>query len=155
MTGSPRRMRPRPDALVAEVEIRVPFHDVDPMNVVWHGNYFKYFEMARTELERRLGLTVPVLHDMGYICPVIESYCRHVSPMGYDDQGRCRAWVADLDRRVTVGYELWNVTANRRSAEGYTVQVALDRDSRKMLMTVPEGIADRVREVSGPPIARP
>jgi len=127
------------------VEILVPFHDVDSMNVVWHGNYFKYFEIARTELENRLGLTVPVLFDMGYVCPVIESHCRHISPMRNGDRGYCRAWIADVDRRVTVAYELVNESTNKRSAEGYTVQVTLDRDSREMMMGLPDEISKRVR----------
>ncbi|NOZ02311.1 MAG: acyl-CoA thioesterase [Deltaproteobacteria bacterium] len=153
MKTSSRRLRPGPDAVVAEVEVLVPFHDADPMNVVWHGNYFKYFEMARTALEKRLGLTVTVLNDMGYICPVIESHCRHVSAMRYGDVGRCRAWVAAMDRRVTVAYELWNMTTGRRSAEGYTVQAALDRDTREMLLEVPEGIARIVRKAAGVPLS--
>jgi acyl-CoA thioester hydrolase len=33
-----------------EVEITIPFHDVDMMGVVWHGNYFRYFEIAREAL---------------------------------------------------------------------------------------------------------
>ena len=33
-----------------EIEIEVPFFDLDPMNVVWHGNYVKYTEIARCKL---------------------------------------------------------------------------------------------------------
>lgn len=149
MSASNRRFRPRPDAVVAEVEILIPFHDVDPMNVVWHGHYFKYFELARTELETRLGLTFSVMNEMGFICPVIESHCRHVSAMRYGDRGRCRSWIAQVDRRVTVAYELWNRTTDRRSAEGHTVQAALDRDTGQMLLEVPAAILPRVREAAG------
>ena len=47
---------PPPGARVAEVSFQVPFHDVDAMQVVWHGNYLKYFELARTEMERSMDL---------------------------------------------------------------------------------------------------
>ena len=41
--------------LQATVEIRVPFHDVDGMQIVWHGHYYKYFEVARTKLLQPIG----------------------------------------------------------------------------------------------------
>ena len=40
----------------AEVEIEIPFHDVDSMKIVWHGNYAKYFEIARCALFESIGL---------------------------------------------------------------------------------------------------
>ena len=39
-----------------EVELEVPFHDVDMLQLVWHGHYYKYFELARTQLLRQRGL---------------------------------------------------------------------------------------------------
>jgi len=143
------RRRPPPGALVVEVEILVPFHDVDSLGVAWHGNYFKYFEIARTELERRMGLDIPLLHRMGFVAPVIESHCRYVSPMRFGDRGRCRAWVAGVDRKLTIAFDLFNETTGKRSAEGWTAQVALDRDSRELILEIPDEILSRVMAAAG------
>ena len=51
--------------LGAEVEIRVPFYDLDPLGVVWHGNYYKYFELARTEFMRSIGFDIKEMRHSG------------------------------------------------------------------------------------------
>lgn len=145
----PRRLRPSRGAVVVEVAFRVPFHDVDSMRVAWHGNYFKYFEFARTALERRLDLEIPTLEAFGYVFPVIESYCRHLSPLRFDDQARVRAWIAGADRKLTVGYEVLNDTTGMRAAEGSTVQVALRAGTHELQMEIPDEVLDRVRRVLG------
>ena len=145
----PRRLRPGKGAVVVEVPFRVPFHDVDTMRVAWHGNYFKYFEYGRTALERRLDLEIPTLEAFGYVFPVIESHCRHLSPLRFDDEARVRAWVAGADRKLTVGYEVFNDTTGLRAAEGSTVQVALKAGTFELQMEIPDEVLDRVRRVLG------
>ena len=62
--------------LQATVEILVPFHDVDWMQVVWHGHYYKYFEVARTKLLQSIGYDVHEMKASGYSWPVVESNCK-------------------------------------------------------------------------------
>jgi acyl-CoA thioester hydrolase len=149
VSPGPRRLRPPRGAVIVEVAFRVPFHDVDTMRVAWHGNYLKYFEYARTALERRLDLEIPTLETLGYVFPVIESHCRHLSPLRFDDAARVRAWIAGADRKLTVGYEVLNDTTGQRSAEGSTTQVALRADTFDLQMEIPDAILDRVRRVLG------
>ena len=134
---------------VAEVDLLVPFHDVDALGVVWHGNYLRYFEVARTALERRLGVDLTVLRGQGVVCPVVESHCRHLAPLRFGDRACCQAWVAGLDRRLTIAYLLLNRTTKRLSAEGWTVQVAVDAASHLLLPELPDEITDRVRGAAG------
>ena len=58
----------------ADVMIEVPFHDVDTMNVVWHGHYLKYFEIARCKLLDQFHYNYNQMRDSGYAWPVIESH---------------------------------------------------------------------------------
>jgi acyl-CoA thioester hydrolase len=55
------------------------------MGVVYHGNYLRLFEIARTELLRSIGLPYSVLEDSGYMLPVLESYAKYILPARYDD----------------------------------------------------------------------
>lgn len=70
----------------AEVRHRVPFHDVDVMNIVWHGHYFKYFEIARTALAQKVGLDWPEAKALGFAMPVIGVDAKYKLPIRYDDQ---------------------------------------------------------------------
>jgi len=125
------------------VDFEIPFHDVDALQIVWHGHYYKYFELARTALLRSCKLDGPEVHDLGHGMLVIESQCRHVAPLAYGDQIRITAWLADVIHRVHIRYEIQNLTQSRRAARGHTTLVATTRNG-EMLHRTPQGILDRL-----------
>lgn len=69
----------------SETKIRVRYAETDQMGVVYHGNYFTYFEAARGESIRHLGFTYADMEKMGVIMPVVEVQCRYLRPARYDD----------------------------------------------------------------------
>jgi acyl-CoA thioester hydrolase len=68
-----------------KTQIRVRYAETDQMGVVYHSNYFQYFEVARAESIRHLGFTYADMEKMGVIMPVIEAQCRYIRPALYDD----------------------------------------------------------------------
>jgi acyl-CoA thioester hydrolase len=70
---------------ITETPIRVRYAETDQMGVVYHGNYFPYFELARAESIRQLGFTYAAMEKMGVIMPVIEVQCRYIRPALYDE----------------------------------------------------------------------
>lgn len=70
---------------VTETQLRVRYAETDQMGVVYHSNYFQYFEVARAESIRQLGFTYADMEKMGIIMPVIEVQCRYLRPALYDD----------------------------------------------------------------------
>lgn len=84
----PHLNRPKPaahQALLEVLRVRVAFADTDAMGVAWHGNYLRWFEMARTELMRPTELPYPELVGRGIHLPVIEALVRYRKPARYDD----------------------------------------------------------------------
>lgn len=69
----------------SETQIRVRYAETDQMGVVYHSNYFPYFESARAEAIRQLGFTYADMEKMGVIMPVIDVHCRYLRPARYDD----------------------------------------------------------------------
>jgi acyl-CoA thioester hydrolase len=135
--------RTAPPSDAATIEGEVPFHDVDPLHIVWHGHYYKYVEIARTALFRRHGIDGLDLLRLGFRFVVAHSECRHVSALRYGDKYRVRAWFIDSEQRVNVGYEVWNLTADRRAARARTALVTTDADG-EMLLETPKVIRDRI-----------
>ena len=125
------------------VDFEIPFHDVDALQIVWHGHYFKYFELARTALLRNCKLDGPEVHDLGHGMLVIESHCRHIAPLAYGDQARVTAWLADVVHRIHVQFEIQNLTRGRRAARGHTMLVATNA-SGEMLHRTPELLVTRL-----------
>ncbi len=110
----------------AQVTLEVPFHDVDSLDIVWHGHYLKYLEIARTRLFRELGLGGRVSDTFDYVLVVIESKLRHSAPLKFGDQFRVDAWLVDIDYRIRVAYEVHNLTTGRRALRAHTTLATLD-----------------------------
>ena len=68
-----------------EFQVRVRYAETDQMGVVYHSNYFLYFESARAESIRKLGFTYADMEKMGVIMPVVDVHCRYMQPALYDD----------------------------------------------------------------------
>jgi acyl-CoA thioester hydrolase len=66
-------------------QIRVRYAETDQMGVVYHSNFFPYFESARAESIRVLGFTYADMEKMGVIMPVVDVHCRYLRPAKYDD----------------------------------------------------------------------
>ncbi len=117
------------------IEAEVPFHDVDAMQIVWHGHYFKYFELARTALMRSVSLDNHEIAAKRYRVVVAESRCRHAFPLRYGERFEVAAWFRDTRNRLCVDYEITNLAHDRRSARGHTILAWTDAEGRLLLET--------------------
>lgn len=125
------------------VELEVPFHHVDALQIVWHGHYPKYFEAAGMALLRKLSLDGGELIGRRFRLVVIEFSCRHGYPLRYGDRVRVTAWISEYERRLTLRYEIRNETHGRRAAHGHTRLATLDDEGQLRMVTPPE-IVERI-----------
>lgn len=130
--------------LSAEALIEVPFHDVDVMDVAWHGHYVKYFELARCALLRRLDYDYPQMRDSGYAWPVVECYLKYVRPARYGQQLKVRATLREWENRLRFDYEIRDAMSGERLTKGHTVQVAVDLASGELQFVSPHCLIARV-----------
>lgn len=132
----------RPDhARVAEIQ--VPFHDCDPLGIVWHGHYFKYFEIARCALFRSVNLDVPDLVELDIRMFVSEVRCRYTAPLRYRDVVRVTAWFTETEPLLKVAYDVENLTSKRRCVRAST-RLALADKHGNLLDALPESVRRRI-----------
>jgi len=125
-----------------EVTLKVPFFDLDPMQIVWHGNYLKYFDIARSELYDHLGVDLFAFHDRTrYIFPIIRSAVKHIRPLKRGDEFVCRATVKEARTKIVVLFEIRLVRDGTLCARGSTEQVAVREPEMEMEFTIPEEIS--------------
>jgi acyl-CoA thioester hydrolase len=117
---------------MVEARIRVIYGDTDQMGVVYHANYFRYFEVARGEFFRARGGSYRDLEGEGLMLPVVEATAAYKSPARYDDVLLVRARVGGLKRvSLTFHYELWREGAPEALlCTGQTVHACVDRDGK-------------------------
>ena len=124
-----------------EVKMKVPFFDLDPMQMVWHGNYLKYFDIARSELFDGLGVDLFEFHERTrYIFPIIRSSVKHIRPLKRGDEFICRATVKDARSKIVVAFEIRLVKDGTICARGTTEQAAVLAPEMEMVYTIPEEI---------------
>ncbi|MFP3980946.1 MAG: acyl-CoA thioesterase [Desulfobacterales bacterium] len=129
-----------------ERKFEVPFHDLDPMEVMWHGNYFKYFDITRDALFRQLGVDLyRVYRDTQYIFPIIRTSIKHVLPLRFRDEFICRATLKEVNYKITIAFEIRLVEDNRVSARGKSEQAAIKIPEMETMLRIP----DNIREALG------
>jgi len=97
----------------SSIAIEPRYSETDQMGVIYHGNYFSYFEVARTNLFEKLGYSYRRIEDEGIILPVTEANCRYKKAIKYGETIVIEAEV-DFIKRVTIGF---NYTIYRKFDE--------------------------------------
>ena len=92
---------------IHEKQFSVPFYDLDPMQMVWHGNYLKYFDTTRAELCHALGFgPVDYFNKNKILFPIIKTSTKHIVSLRYRDQFTCKAVVKDARYKIVVDFEI-------------------------------------------------
>ena len=130
--------------LIASDEIKIPFHDLDPGNVVWHGRYFKYFENARTLLFEGIGYSFDEMTESGILWPVVDVNIRYVRPLLLNQEVRVSACLKEWELRLVVDYDIVDkqgVTYTRAR----TVQAPVDANTHELVFGSPEILITNVQ----------
>lgn len=133
----------------AEIEIEIPFHDLDPMGVVWHGRYAKYLELARCALLRQFDYDYPAMRESGYAWPVVELNLKYVRPLHYGQRIRVRAELLEWENRLKIGYLISDAASGERLTRAVSVQVAVDGATGELQFVSPSALTDRLLRHGG------
>ncbi|HOP46514.1 MAG TPA: thioesterase family protein [Desulfobacteraceae bacterium] len=120
-------------------QFRVRYKDTDRMGFVYYGNYLTYFEVARSDYMRSLGVPYASLESQGYSLVVVEANAKYHGNVGYDSLISIRSRITELKRvRIRFDYEVFDENDNLL-VNGYTVHACLNSSKR------PERIPDELQ----------
>jgi acyl-CoA thioester hydrolase len=115
----------------AETKIRVRYSETDQMHYVYYGNYAAYYEVARVEALRHLGLNYSDLENSGIIMPVLESHSYYHRPAKYDELLSIKVIIPQLPlAKIKFEYEIYNQNGDKIHT-GNTILVFIKIDSGK------------------------
>ena len=124
-----------------EVKIRVPFFDLDPMQIVWHANYLNYFEIARAALFEHNGIDLYSFYEKHLlIFPIIKTSTKHILPLRHRDEIICKATLIDAYVKLIVDFEIRRADNAKVCARGRTEQVTVKAPEMEMIFSIPEEI---------------
>ena len=128
----------------ASIDVQIPFHDVDMMEVVWHGHYAKYFEIARCALLEKIDYNYPQMRDSGYAWPVIDLRVRYVHPAVFGQVITVNAHIVEWENRLKINYLITDKHSGLRLTRGSSVQVAVDMATREMCFVSPAVLFEKL-----------
>ncbi len=124
-----------------EVRLRVPFHDLDPLQIVWHGNYMKYFDIARFELFKQAGVDLyQYMLRNQFAFPVTRSSIKHILPLRFEDDFICKATVVEAVYKIAIAFEIRLVENGKICARGKSEQLCVKVPEMEMQFEIPSDI---------------
>lgn len=119
----------------------VPFYDLDPMNMVWHGNYLKYFDQTRSELFHAAGIDLfDYFKKTNCLFPITKTTTKHIISLRYRDAFKCKATVVEAEYKIVMDFQIRLVKNNQICARGKTEQVAVKYPQMEILFEIPDEI---------------
>lgn len=131
-------------AHTAEVTLEIPFHDLDPAGIVWHGHYARYFEIARCALLERIGYNYDAMMASGYVWPLIDYQVRFIGALRFKQKITVRATLVEWEHRLKIDYLVRDAATGARLTRGHSVQVAVDAQSGEMLLASPPALTEKL-----------
>ena len=116
----------------AEVLIKAQFYDLDPMQIVWHGNYARFLEEARCALLDLIGYNYPEMAKSGFVWPVVDMRIKYIRPVRFAQTVRVTAILTEYENRLRIEYRITDTATDELLTKASTTQLAVDAVADQM-----------------------
>lgn len=132
------------EVLTVDREFCVEFYDVDPMQVAWHGNYVKFFELGRCAMLDRLGYGYREMEKSGYAWPVVDLRVKYIRPLVLHQKAIVRTSLLEYENRLRLGYRIIDPETGAVFTKGESTQMAVDMATLSSCFVSPACLLERV-----------
>ena len=134
------------ERLSHEIEITPAFYDIDVMEIVYHGHYVRFLELARSALLAQFNYDYPRMRDSGYAWPVVDMRLKYVRPATFGQVLKVRATITEWENRLRIDYLISDAATGQKVNSAHTIQVAVDMGTRAMCFVCPPVLWERLGE---------
>jgi acyl-CoA thioester hydrolase len=128
----------------AEVIVKAQFYDLDPMQIVWHGNYARFLEQARCALLDKIDFGYRAMAETGYLWPVVDLRIKYVRPIRFGQEVRVVATMVEHEYRLKIDYRLTDAASGEVLTKAHTIQVAVDAATQELCFQSPAVLYEKV-----------
>jgi acyl-CoA thioester hydrolase len=115
--------------LLTKTDVCVRFNEADPLGIVWHGHYIRYFEDGREDFGNQYGIGYLDFYKNGFVIPVVNVDCSFKKPLRYGDSVIVEtSFIPCVAAKIQFSYRLFNKKTQELVATGSSVQVFLDKE---------------------------
>lgn len=124
--------------LSSRTEVLVRFNEADPLGIVWHGHYIRYFEDGREAFGNMHGIGYLDVYKKGFVIPIVSVHCEFKRSLRYGDRVIVETKFVPCEAaKMKFNYRLYNATTDELVATGSSVQVFLDKDGSILQLSNP------------------
>lgn len=129
------------------LEMQVAFYDVDAYRVVWHGNYPKYFEIARCKLLEKIGFTYNDMEEINHFFPVIDMKIKYVDSLFFDQHFSITASLKEWQNKLVIDYHIRDSQSQKSITKAQTTQVAVKMPERIIQFEAPKALREKMSQL--------
>ena len=131
--------------IMERVAIKIQFYDLDPMRVVWHGNYPRFLEQARSALFVKIGFGYAQMAQSKYVWPIVGLQIKYVRPIRLDHTIEVTATLVEYDPRIKIKYVITDTATGEVLTRAHTIQVTVDRETNELCYESPATFVEIVK----------
>lgn len=128
----------------AEKIITVQFYDLDPMNVVWHGNYVKYLETARCDLLEKLGYNYIDMRNDGFAYPVATMEMKYIKPCVFNQELKIVSVIEEIEPCLIIKYTIFDNKTGEKLFKAKTMQICVDINTKQSVYEAPDNLKKKL-----------
>lgn len=132
------------ERLSCEVEVAAAFYDIDAMEIVYHGNYVRFLEVARSALLSKFDYDYLRMRESGFGWPVVDMRLKYVRSAVFGQKLGIRATITEWENRLRIDYVIRDAETGQKINTAYTIQVAVDMSTREMRFVCPSVLWERL-----------
>ena len=127
-----------------ETKLTVQFYDLDPMNVVWHGNYLKYLESARCDLLKKIGYDYDNMRADGAVYPIAKMDLKYIKPCKFNQVLFVETIVEELEPSLIIKYNIFDEESGEKVFSAKSMQICVDIKTGESIYSAPEGLKQKL-----------
>lgn len=125
--------------LTDHFETEVKFSEADPLGIVWHGHFIRYFEDGRESFGKKYGLKYLDFYRHNIVVPIVRVNCEYKRILRYGHKIRIETTYYDTPAaKLLFNYSIFDVATEEKVASGNSVQVFMHRENLELMLTLPD-----------------
>ena len=132
--------------IVCETYTDVQFFDLDPMNVVWHGNYVKYLEQARCDLLSKIGYTYDDMKSDGFAYPVATLEMKFIKSAVFMQKLKIVSTLTEIEPALNIKYEIFDADTGENIFKAKSMQICVNIKTRESVYSAPKKFVESVKK---------
>jgi acyl-CoA thioester hydrolase len=129
-------------------EIKAQFYDLDPMNIVWHGNYARFLEQARCDLLDFIGFNYVQMMATDHAWPIVDMRTKYVRPIRFGQRISVTATLVEWENRLRIDYRIVDTVTGEVLTKAQTTQMAVHIRTGETAFESPAPLLEAVRKAS-------